>query len=147
MNTSTSPPYDYAEFSRRAGRLRQQRRNRQRWSRGGVAVSIVLLAALASWARWAPQRPVIEAAIRYAPAADARALAALPADPAAVSVGMQWSVTALEDQIAWVDDLLSEAQVQGDTLASVHRLRDTREQLIASLVRVRYAERLATESR
>jgi hypothetical protein len=56
-------------------------------------------------------------------------------------------VAGLEDRIAQLDDLLSAARVEGTQPAKLAALERQRARLFSSLVQVRYAETLASESR
>jgi hypothetical protein len=64
-----------------------------------------------------------------------------------VRVGTRAAVAGLEDRIAQLDDLLSEARVEGTQPASLVALQQQRARLVRSLAQVRYAETLVYESR
>jgi hypothetical protein len=70
-------------------------------------------------------------------------LASLPSEPAIVRVDTRFAVMDLEDRIAWLDDVLTSAQLDGQQAAHIVALRRERAQLVDSLAQVRYAETLA----
>jgi hypothetical protein len=74
-------------------------------------------------------------------------LARLPREPAIVQVGTRADVLGLEDRIAQVDDLLTAGGAGRGQDVSVLALQRERARLVSSLVQVRYAETLASESR
>lgn len=147
-------PYDYAEFLRRAGHAARRRRTRRR-TLAATVVGMVLLLIGATWysrsAAESGRRGAAPGALALAAAQRSRAAPPLltdpPAAPALVLVASGMAASRLEDRIAALDDQLNEAQFGGDTLASIHSLRNERMQLVDSLVRVRYAERLAAAVR
>ena len=89
----------------------------------------------------------------YDPVAAARVnatetwLASLPNEPPVVHVGTRAAVTGLEDRIAQLDDILSEARVEGTQPANLMALEQQRARLVNSLAQVRYAETLVSVSR
>lgn len=138
-------PYGFAEFERRAHVLRQRRRLRTAALRGGCALSVLVAFVLA----WSGTRPApVSAAPSLAVAGATRAVAATPADvparaaSAMVRVETRLSVLALEERIALVDDLLSDAQAGSDPLRRLQRLERERALLADSLQRVQHAEAL-----
>ena len=76
-----------------------------------------------------------------------RWLASLPNEPVVVHVGTRAAVAGLEDRLAQLDDVLSEARVEGAQPAKVMALEEQRARLVSSLVQVRYAETLVSVSR
>jgi len=158
-------PYDWAEFRHRARErtdvaAREAVTNRRYLA---LAAAVVLLAVgVATWVRLTPTSELAfvgpEALSEsntqlMADNVDARAafaerwLAALPSDPVVVRVGTRAAVAGLEDRIAQLDDLLSAARVEGAQPARLAPLEQQRARLVNSLVQVRYAETLASESR
>jgi hypothetical protein len=144
-------PYDWLEFRRRA-RLRldtaaRRRANLRRYA--AVAAAFVLVVVgLDAWIRgserlvlYAP--PLTEARVDEAE----RWLVSLPNDPIVVRVGTRAAVVGLEDRIAQLDDVLSEARVEGTQPAKLTELEEQRARLVNSLAQVRYAETLASASR
>jgi hypothetical protein len=145
-------PYGYDEFLRRAAAAGARAAKRRRRAPRAVLVAVAGVSGLALWAN----RPTVTTApAGAAPVAvaafDARAgqawLENLPRDPAVVRVGPRLAAARLEDRIAWVDDMLSDAQLSGDPLIRQHELRTERARLVDSLVHVRYAEQLAAAAR
>lgn len=147
--TPGQAPYGFDEFCRREA----ARRRRRRGGRRVVALAALLLlsgAGFANWTAWRPApastRVLAERAI--APSyVDQSWLAALPAEPAVVSVETRMAVADLEDRIAWIDDSLSASGVQGDVLLRIAQLQAERARLVDTLVRVRYAEQLVAANR
>ena len=80
-------------------------------------------------------------------AASERWLASLPSEPIVIRVGTRAAVAGLEDRIAQLDDILSAARVEGTQPARLAALEEQRTRLVNSLVQVRYAETLVSESR
>jgi hypothetical protein len=76
-----------------------------------------------------------------------RWLASLPSEPIVIRVGTRAAVAGLEDRIAQLDDLLSAVRVEGTQPARLAALEVQRARLVNSLVQVRYAETLVSESR
>ncbi len=76
-----------------------------------------------------------------------RWLASLPSEPVVVHVGTRAAVAGLEDRIAQLDDALSMARVEGTQPAKLAVLEEQRTRLVNSLVEIRYAETLVSESR
>lgn len=157
-------PYDWTEFRHRA-RARTDAAAREAVSNRrymALAAALVLVAVgIAAWVRLTPSsslsakgqpRPESESQV-VADSVDERAdlaerwLAALPSEPIVVHVGTRAAVAGLEDRIAQLDDLLSAARVDGAQPANLVPLEQQRARLVNSLVQVRYAETLASESR
>ncbi len=168
MNDSLVPPYAFEEFERRAARRRQQVVRQRRWTSGLACGAIVLVAA----AVWTARLPLVSSPLRGAQpvavgsaaasvsrssgadlaagpaAAQAQAmLEAIDVEPAVVRVGTGMALASLEDHIAYVDDMLSDAQFEGDSLSTIHHLRSQRLQLVDSLARVRYAQQVVAAVR
>lgn len=147
-------PYDWLEFRRRA-RERVTAAAQRRVSRrpyAAIAAAFVLVAVgLAAWVRvrevpkshGAEPAPVPEARVDAAE----RWLNSLPNEPVVVHVGTRATVAGLEDRIAQLDDVLSEARVEGAQPAKLVALEEHRARLVNSLVQVRYAEALVSASR
>jgi hypothetical protein len=161
-------PYDWIEFRSRA-RVRVSTgasgndRNKQY-----LAIAAVLLLVIAGMAGWirvtrsiAPDsiESGVSDAARVGPSTEAvpddvdsrvdvaeRWLASLPGEPVVVRVGTRAAVAGLEDRIAQLDDLLSAARVEGTQPARLAALEQQRVRLVNSLVQVRYAETLVSES-
>jgi hypothetical protein len=70
-------------------------------------------------------------------------LARQPAEPAVVRVGPRLAVANLEDRIAWLDDALTDEQLDDVHSTHVTTLQQERARLVNSLAQVRYAETLA----
>jgi len=147
-------PYDFAEFERRSRLRLQRRRARTAVLRGGCGLSVLLAVVLA----WSGTRPADSAALPREVAVGAAAAAAtspsspaLPLlrrspDAAVVRVETRLSVLALEERIALVDDLLSDAQAGSDPLRRLQRLERERALLTDSLRRVQHAEALLVQA-
>ncbi len=148
MSAASSPasalqPYDFAEFQRRAERRRSQRRRRARWLQAGWLASVAavgMLAWLGTRAGAGVSRATPDSALREAVAAPPLDAALAPS--AVVRVDASLSAVALEDHIALVDHLLSDARVSGDPLLEMQRLERERARLVDSLVMIRRAESL-----
>ena len=143
-------PYDYAQFRHRAVRDAAQRRQRLRWNAAVGALVCAIFGALIWSVRSArlPAPPLLVEQREYAiDAAKLQWLARQSLDPAMVMVSARAASMALEDRIAWYDDLLSDAQVSGDTLGRVNAIQRQRAALLQSLLQVRYAEQLVAASR
>jgi hypothetical protein len=69
-----------------------------------------------------------------------------PAEPALVRVGPRLAVANLEDRIAWVDDVLTEARFSSASDSRVQALQQERDRLINTLAQVRYAEALVAHA-
>jgi hypothetical protein len=162
-------PYDWTEFRRRASR---QRTNA--YARAAIAAALLLaVVGVAAWLR--VTRPGTPESIEsnrtsrtYRPvssrdmavtgpgslesvdsrvAAEERWLVSLPSEPIVVRVGTRAAVAALEDRIAQLDDFLSAARAERTQPAKLVAVEEQRARLVNSLVQVRYAETLASESR
>ena len=143
-------PYGYAQFRLRAERSDVRRRQRLQWSGAAGVLVCGVLGALIWSVRGAqrPSPPVVEQQREYViEAAKLQWLARQPQDPALVTVGARAASMALEDRIAWYDDMLSDAQVSGDSLGRVNAIQRQRAALLQSLLQVRYAEQLVAASR
>ena len=143
-------PYDYAQFRHRAVRAAARRRQRLHWSAAVGALVCAIFGALIWSVRGArlPAPPLVVEQREYLiDAAKLQWLAQQSLDPAMVMVSARAASMALEDRIAWYDDLLSDAQVSGDSLGRVNAIQRQRAALLQSLLQVRYAEQLVAASR
>ena len=164
-------PYGWEEFRRRTpGAARGDgRRATAAVLSLRAAAAILLLAgatALAAWMWGGSERPshlsaetgassltmaAAQPGARFDPA-DARAramegwLARQPAEPAMVRVGAYATEAGLEDRIAELDDLLTTARAEGVGSARLSPLEEQRARLVSSLVQVRFAETLVSDS-
>jgi hypothetical protein len=162
-------PYDWQEFRRRASEQRANdyaRAGATKKKYAAIAAALFLVVVgVAAWVR--VTRPAtlesIEgdaisgrdgpASARDAASVDSRAdaaerwLVSLPSEPIVVRVGTRAAVAGLEDRIAQLDDFLSAARVEGTQPAKLVAVEEQRARLVNSLVQVRYAETLASESR
>jgi hypothetical protein len=166
----STQPYDWAEFRRRAHRRAASSRPGMSRRHAALAAAILLVVAgIAVWTRVTRPNPTPrgvalsqgdprswgrgESTNPTSGMADVRSaaaehwLASLPNDPPVVRVGTRAAVAGLEDRIAQLDDLLSEARVEGTQPASLVALQEQRARLVRSLAQVRYAETLVYESR
>lgn len=129
-------PYDFAEFQRRAAaRPAPRPRAAERVLRiAAMSAPLALLLLIAGVER---QSLILDAA-------DERPASAASAaqEPALVHVGPAARVNDLEDRIAWLDTMISEAPVTGLSSEDRAQLRRGREALANSLQRVRYAQSL-----
>lgn len=159
------PPYDWAEFRRRAqvGRRTSPVTWRHALLAAGLAAVVM---SVALWSRltggdglgegrsvaalsnpepgdtaMTPQRQ----RILLQAEASGRWLASLPAEPAVARFSTRAVVTDLEDRIAWVDELLNVGRLDGAQPAQVMSLQRERARLVNSLAQVRYAESLAAD--
>lgn len=158
-------PYDWTEFRRRA---RERKGASARGKRTHVAIAAALILVVVGMAAWIrltrPGMPEWMESGRWPAVAgstangsldtiEARAdvaerwLASLPSEPVVVDVGTRAAVAGLEDRIAQLDDVLSAARVEGTQPAKLAVLEEQRARLVNSLVQVRYAETLVSESR
>lgn len=165
----TLQPYDWGEFRRRAHRRAASSRPGISGRHAALAAAVLLVVAgIAVWTRVTRPNPAPravalsqgdrswgrgESANTTSGTADVRSaaaerwLASLPSEPPVVRVGTRAAVAGLEDRIAQLDDLLSEARVEGTQPASLVALQEQRARLVSSLAQVRYAETLVYESR
>jgi len=148
-------PYDWIEFRRRERERAHAAARRRAMHRSYAAVAAafaLIVVGLATWMRGRQTPPI---PLGAAPAlvdqgrADAaeRWLVSLPSEPVVVHVGTRAAVAGLEDRIAQLDDVLSEARVEGMQPAKLVPLEEQRARLVNSLVQVRYAETLVSASR
>ena len=162
-------PYDWIEFRRRASRQRtnayaREGANKRKYAAIAAALFLVVV-GVAAWVRIT--RPVTPESIgsdsisgrdepvsaRDAASVDSRVdaaerwLVSLPSEPIVVRVGTRAAVAGLEDRIAQLDDFLSAARAEGTQPAKLVAVEEQRARLVNSLVQVRYAETLASESR
>jgi len=132
-------PYDFAEFQRRAAaRPRRATRVAERVLR--VAATIAPLALLLTIAGVERQSVVVEPADLQLVSEPGAA-----SEPALVRVGPTARVIDLEDRIAWMDSMISEAPVAGVSAEDRAALRSGRDALANSLRRVRYAQSLLAD--
>jgi hypothetical protein len=121
-----------------------------RGSYAAIAAAFALL-CVAVWMRG--RETSLSYGVEAVPVAEARVddaerwLASLPNEPVIVRVGTRAAVAGLEDRIAQLDDVLSEARVEGTQPANLQALEEQRARLVNSLVQVRYAETLVSASR
>ena len=164
-------PYDWTEFRRRA-RERAVSERTGAGARGAVrnrkyvAMAAVLVLFVVGAFAWtlvtrsgASESIEPEAVARndipasYPEGIEVRAdveerwLASFPSEPPVIRVGTRAAVAGLEDRIAQLDDVLSAARVEGAQSAKLALLEEQRARLVNSLVQVRYAETLVSESR
>jgi len=173
LPSESPPPYDWAEFSRRARDRSTTRRNYIKWPHAAAAASLTaFIAAMAMLGTVDSRRnesatpePSVEAASIAGVQAPVKAanddrmdlpspgdaqrsrewLARQPAEPAVVRIGPRMTVANLEDRIAWFDDVLTEESLQGANADHVKVLQQERARLVSSLAQVRYAESLASD--
>jgi hypothetical protein len=145
---SAGVPYDFAEFERRAAQRRRRVRWRTRTLRGAWLATLLTV----TWLAWQGARP--DGAPRPAPAelggpvlVDEHWLASVEPNPIRVQVDTRLASVALEQQIAIVDDLFSDALVSSDPLLTLRRLESERARLVDALFRVRQAEALILDAR
>ena len=171
----TQQPYDWAEFRRRERQLVESAARGDEINRRFAAIAAAIVLAVVGIATWVHiARPNLLASIvghqthagnttkaaadgagdpSAADRLDARAdtaerwLASLPNEPGVVRVGPRAVVTGLEDRIAQLDDYLSAARIEGVQPAKLADVEEHRALLVKSLVQVRYAETLVSESR
>ncbi len=141
-------PYGFAEFERRAAQRRARAGRRIRTLRGASLVTLLAVTSLA----WLGVRP--DGTPRAAPAGpggpllvDERWLEAVKPGASRVQVDTRLASVALEQQIAHVDDLFSDALVSSDPLLTLRRLESERARLVDALVRVRQSEALILDAR
>jgi len=131
-----SPPYDFAEFSRRAAARRDARREGAgpRLLRFAAMVAPVALLLSIAGVEYRGDAPVRVEAVEGPVAA--------ASEPALVRVGADGRVLDLEDRIAWFDSMISTAPVAGLSAADREALLSSRDALANSLQRVRHARTL-----
>lgn len=93
----------------------------------------------------AANHAALDAAPVYRVTTSSQWLASHPTEPAIVRVDTRFAVADLEDRIAWLDDLLTTAEVERVQAAHIKTLRRERAELVDSLAQVRYAETLAAK--
>ena len=130
----SDPGFDYAGLiDRHVARQRRARRGRA-LARGTASLLVVALVGVSVW-RFDQGQGVAEVVNAYEPSSDSRAAA----QPRIVRADTYFAVAALEDHIASIDEALNDARLVRGT-ADVARLERTRELLVDSYTRVRYAE-------
>ena len=140
-------PYDWTEFRRRASRRRTN-------AYAALAAALFLVVVgVAAWIRVIrPGTPELTYSgspdsVDSQVDAEERWLVSLPSEPIVVRVGTRAAVAGLEDRIAQLDDFLSAARVEGTQPAKLAAAEEQRARLVNSLVQVRYAETLVSQSR
>jgi hypothetical protein len=161
-------PYDWIEFRRRASRrtnaFAREGANKRKYAAIAAALFLVVV-GVAAWVRvtrpGTPESIESDAisgrdgpvSVSDAASLDSRVdaaerwLVSLPSEPIVVRVGTRAAVAGLEDRIAQLDDFLSAARAEGTQPAKLVAVEEQRARLVNSLVQVRYAETLASESR
>jgi hypothetical protein len=173
LPSELSPPYDWAEFSRRTRDRSATRRNYIKWPHAAAAASLTaFIAAMAMLGTMDSRRSegeATEASVEAASPSGSTStttaanddlmdlpspgdvqrsrewLARQPAEPALVRIVPRMTVANLEDRIAWFDDALTEESLQGANADNVRVLQQERARLVSSLAQVRYAESLASD--
>lgn len=141
-------PYGFEEFERRAVARRARARRRARTLSGAWAASLLVIVLLAWQGTRDSAEPPASAPGNEPPAlADEWLLSGLEPAASRVQVETRLASVAIEQQIALIDDLLSDARVGSDPLLKLRRLEDERARLVDSLVRVRHAEALILDAR
>jgi hypothetical protein len=153
--TESTPPYNWAEFRRRADeRAARKSRHVKWWPHAAAAAGLAgLVAAMALLGNGHSTNSTVDIASAENDAAagsDVRAetmplrawLADQPAEPVVVRVDSRIAVTNLEDRIAWFDDVLMNGRLQGADAEQVKVLEQERARLVSTLAQVRYAEAL-----
>jgi len=126
-------PYDFAEFQRRAA-LRVQAGSSRAAERVLRAAAMIAPLALLLTIAGVERQSVIEDG--------SGVLVEDATEPALVRVGPMARVNDLEDRIAWLDTMITEAPVTGLDAEDRAELQSGREALASSLQRVRYAQTL-----
>jgi hypothetical protein len=148
------PPYDWAEFQRRAEVLRSTGPSQHGRRYAALAACFALLVAgLALWIRFgatdtrsmvaassAQEEGSIQPAARGAQAELRAEWLERWEEPVIVRVGSRLATAELEDRIAYVDDLLSAERADDPQPERVAQLQRERERLAQSLIQLRYAE-------
>jgi hypothetical protein len=174
LPSQVAPPYDWAEFRRRAGNRSFPRKNNVvMWPYAAAAAGLTaVVAAMAilgtgsgnqvhegtesSSATVRAETPDADEANPSPANADAivaasRAretrewLARQPAEPVVVRAGSRIVVANLEDRIAWFDDAMTDGRLRGASSDRINVLQQERARLVSSLAQVRYAEVLAAD--
>lgn len=162
LPVDSAPPYDWAEFKRRAALKSARSAGAGRRYALAATGFVLIVAAIALWSRYLPFEEPREQqasaqhhddldnmARRSADSLMAqeqfamRVLESLPPEPVIAHVGTRLSVTKLEDRIAWFDDLITAQRADGMQPAQLHALEQERARLVSALAQVRYAESLA----
>jgi hypothetical protein len=147
-----SPPYDFAEFSRRSGQRSRGARTQMFATAAVVVLAVAALAVrlgdrLPDSARTGGPRAaapfLTDAAAGRSRAPESQDLAQ---EPAVASLGSRAAVTRLEDRIAQLDDLLSAARAAPDQPTALQRLQQERARVFGTLVQVRAAQNVADQS-
>jgi hypothetical protein len=146
-----SPPYDFAEFSRRSGRRSHGVRMQMFATAAVVVLAVAALAVrlgdrLPEAARPgepAGAAPLLPDAVAARSPAESQNLAQ---EPAVASLGSRAAVTRLEDRIAQLDDLLSAARAAPDQATALQTLQQERARVFGTLVQVRAAQNVTDQS-
>ena len=132
-----SPPYDFAEFTRRRAVRAEAARVRRTRLGSFTAVAASLSVVMLGMALWRQTAEVPRGAV-----VPATTVASAEESPALVQAGQLATRDALEERIALIDAMLSESRIAGaqdDTLRAMEQGRST---LVDSLQRVAYAHEL-----
>lgn len=148
-------PYGYDDLQRRLAARQRRHALGQRFALASLAaVGLALLGLLLMSGNTAPgvtprsDQPLLSAQrlpATQSASMDERWLRGLPTEPAVARFATRLPVAQLEDRIAWLDDSLSIALQERASHSDISGLRSERAQLVDALVRVRYAEQLATQ--
>jgi hypothetical protein len=130
------PPYGFDEFLRRAGGAIEPQRTVP-WLRVAAGVA-VLAVALVGWRLLQPA----DAPWSGVASGQAGLAAEAAGEPARVKAGTAVARADLEDQIALIDALLSEARVSGGADENIRAMQESRSLLVDGLQRVAWAEAL-----
>ncbi|HEY6123334.1 MAG TPA: hypothetical protein VIV63_01685, partial [Steroidobacteraceae bacterium] len=131
---TAEPGFGYEGLIGRHAEKQNRARRRHSFARGTASLLVVAMVGVGVW-RFEQEEGVRTVEV-IAPevASDSRA-----AQPRIVRADTYFAVAALEDHIASIDDALNDARAARGT-AEVARLERTRELLVDSYTRVRYAE-------
>jgi hypothetical protein len=134
------PRFDYQGMLERHARRQSQTRRRRVLATGLAGALAVIMIAASAWR--------LDGAGDAGTSAGARTAAALtpqdvPVEPRLVRADTYLALAALEDQIATIDDALSDARLFAPGGSQVARLERTRAELLDSYARVRYADMVA----
>ena len=131
----SAAPYDFAEFQRRAAA-------KPRVAAPGAVRLLRIAAMIAPLALLLTIAGVQRQSVFTEEAGFGSGAQTEQAEPALVRVGPAVRVNDLEDRIAWIDTMISEAPVAGLTMEDRAALQSGRAALAGSLQRVRYAQTL-----
>jgi hypothetical protein len=148
---ATAPGFDYQGLLDRHA-MRQARARRRRGLATGVAgVLTIAMIAVSAWRLDGTGDAGEEASLARAPtntridepAQGSHAPSQARAEQRLVRADTYLALAALEDQIATIDDALSDARLVAPGGSQVARLERTRAELLDSYARVRYADMVA----